>query len=863
MNDHIVLGILAHVDAGKTTLTEALLYSSGKLRKLGRVDRRDSFLDNEAVERERGITVFSKQARFRGTSAEYILLDTPGHLELSAEAERTLALLDHAILLVSASDGVQEHTRTLWTLLEHYNVPTIIFVNKTDLSVCKPKELGAMLARELSPSCLLFSEEADKSEQDERIAMLSEELLEQVLSGEPISDAQISDMILHRRLFPCLLGSALKLIGTDALLTFLDRYLYPPQYPEDVFGATVYKISHPDARLTYMKVTGGCISSRDELVYSAPDGSVHTEKINQLRLYSGSRYEQTDKVYAGDICAVTGLTATYAGQGLGVNADTRAPMLEPVLSYRIVLPDECDPYICFGRFKELEEEEPSLHMRWNEALKQIDVRLMGEVQLELLKRLISDRFSIKCELDEGRIMYKETVSGTTVGVGHFEPLRHYAEVQLLLEPTPRGTGLTLVCDLPKDALDESWQRAILSALSEKEHKGVLIGAPLTDVKITLVAARTHQKHTEGGDIREAASRAVRHGLMKAGCVLLEPYYGFRLEIPDANVGRALSELTARNAVFTVSGAQNGITTVTGRAPVASLHGYHSDVIGYTHGKGRLYSMLDGYEPCHNASEIIEAYAYQPEADMDAPPHSVFCSHGAGVVVNWRDVDDHKHIKLELDELSDAGNEQSSSGKDSSRYRVSEKELEAIMLREFGPIKRRRYTEPVHVTAPDQVSSAARAPRGTPKKTKKMTIVDGYNVIFASKDLGELARSQLSAATEVLTDKLANYAAFTGTEVTAVFDAYHAEPGNGSETTRDGCRVIFTKKDQTADAYIEKLMKELGPDYNIRVVTGDRMIQLSAVHSGILRMTSAEFWEELGRVENEITSLTDEYQKRGK
>ncbi len=860
MNDHVVLGILAHVDAGKTTLTEALLYSSGKLRRLGRVDRKDSFLDNNAIERERGITVFSKQARFNGASTEYILLDTPGHLDLSAEAERTLSLLDYAILVVSASDGVQEHTRTLWTLLEHYNVPTLIFVNKTDLGVCPPERYGEMLSRELSHACVLFSDETDRAELDERIAMLDEKLLEQVLSGEPISDAAVSDMILKRKLFPCLLGSALKLIGTDELLAFLDRYLLPPQYPNDVFGAKVYKISHSDTRLTYMKLVGGCAQARDELTYSTPDGQTHSEKINQLRLYSGSRFEQVDRVYAGDVCAVTGLTSTYAGQGLGSADDDRRPILDPVLSYRIVLPEGCDPHVCFGRFKELEEEEPSLHMRWNEALKQIEVRLMGDVQLELLKRLISDRFSVKCELDEGKIMYKETVSSATVGVGHFEPLRHYAEVQLLLEPLPRGSGLIFDSDIPANSLDPSWQRAILSALSDKEHKGTLIGAPLTDTRITLIAAKTHLKHTEGGDIREASSRAIRHALMKAGCTLLEPYYRFRLSLPDANVGRALSELQMRYADITLSDARDGITTVTGRAPVSTLRGYHSDVIAYTHGKGRLTCFLDGYEPCHNTESVVEACGYRPEADAEAPPHSVFCSHGAGFVVDWRDVDRYKHINSETDHASDG---RSPSDESNNAYSVSEKELEAIMLREFGPIKRRQYSEPTVVASAEQRQKSPGEKRGAPKKTKKLTIIDGYNFIHADKALRELADTDLSAARESLTDKLVNHAAFTGSEITLVFDAYRSDPGNGSESVNGDCRVVFTKKDQTADAYIEKLMKELGPDYNIRVVTGDGLIQLSAIHSGILRMTAAEFTAELENAEKEISDLTQEYGRRGK
>lgn len=854
----LTIGILAHVDAGKTTLSEALLYLSGKLRTLGRVDHKNTFLDTNAVERERGITVFSKQARFSTANCDFILLDTPGHVDLSAETERTLALLDYAILVISAPDGVQNHTRTLWQLLDFYRVPTFIFVNKTDISIKRKEETEAEIAKALSPLCVAFYDTQTKAELDEKLALIHEDLLESFLEGQPIGDGEIAKLISERRLFPCLFGSALRTVGIDFLLDTLDKFTLSPVYEVEKFGAKVYKISRIGAtRLTYMKLTGGRLSVRDELCYLSPDGKRLAEKVSQIRLYSGEKFEQADTVAAGEICAVSGLSSTYVGQGLGMESDTCKPILEPVLSYRIVLPRTCDPVLYFPKLKELEEEEPSLHLYWNEDLRQIEARLMGDIQIDLLKRMIGERFSVSCEFDTGKILYKERIAGKTVGVGHFEPLRHYAEVQLLMEPQPKGTGLIFDTRLPENSLDLNWQRLILSHLYEKAHRGTLIGAALTDTKITLVAGRAHLKHTEGGDFREATLRAVRQGLMKAGCVLLEPYYKFRLEVPNAYVGRAMSDLQMRFAEFELESSDGDMTAIRGRAPVSELHDYTRELISYTRGQGRLSCTSDGYEPCHNQNEVVSAVGYDPEADLENTPHSVFCAHGAGTVVPWNEVDAHKHLDVSISLPSAESIIPKAAGL-AKKYQLSDEELEAIMLREFGPIKRRRYSEPKTVTAG---KNEKRASKKSITPTKRMLIIDGYNVIFAWDSLKEVAAFSLEKARETLMDILSNYMAFTKTELTLVFDAYLVKDGVGSDLIHDGYRVVYTKQDQTADTFIEQMMHELGPNYNIQVVTGDRLLQYSAVHAGILRMTAKEFEDEVTRVGNEITDFVKKLAER--
>ena len=851
MKKKLTIGILAHVDAGKTTLSEALLYISGRIRTLGRVDHKNTYLDTNAVERERGITIFSKQARFSSESCDFILLDTPGHVDFSAEAERVLSLLDYAILVVSAPDGVQNHTRTLWQLLEIYNVPTFIFVNKTDVSIKLTEDIESELARTLSPFCSGFYEKQTKSELDERLAMVNEDFLESFLAGEEIDDGDIASLISTRRLFPVLFGSALRMNGIDFLLDTIDKYTLAPIYDTERFGARVFKIARVGStRLTYMKITGGTLSARDELTYTC-ENKRYVEKVSQIRLYSGERFEQAEQACAGEICAVLGLSATFAGQGLGAESDGDKPLLEPVLSYRISLPEGCDPMLYFPKLKELEEEEPSLHLSWNSELEQIEARLMGEIQIDLLKRLISERFSIDCTLDAGKILYKERIAKKAIGVGHFEPLRHYAEVQLLLEPQPKGTGLIFDTRLPENLLDLNWQRLILSHLYEKDHRGVQIGALLTDTKITLVAGKAHLKHTEGGDFREATLRAVRHGLMKGGCTLLEPYYKFRLEIPQGLVGKAMSDLQARSAEFEIESSDEQLTTISGRAPVSTLHDYTREVISYTRGMGRLSCVSDGYEPCHNTDEIVASACYDPEADLENTPHSVFCDHGAGFVVNWREVDGYKHLDPGIS-LSDKGETIIPRVTTLARkYCISDEELEAIMLREFGPIKRRQYKEPKSISANPQKKE--HRPKVV-KPMRNMVIIDGYNLIYSWENLKKTADFSLEKARDELMDILSSYVAYTKIELLLVFDAYLVKDGEGSEFMRDGYKVVYTKADQTADAYIEKVMHDLGPDYSIRMVTGDRLLQFSAVHSGIYRMTAQEFIDELTRIGNEITAF---------
>ena len=852
MKKRITIGILAHVDAGKTTLSEALLYTSGKIRTLGRVDHKNTYLDTNVIERERGITIFSKQARFSSKNCDFILLDTPGHVDFSAEAERTLALLDYAILVISASDGVQNHTRTLWQLLEHYSVPTFIFVNKCDISIKLKEDIEKEISQILSPLCIGFLEAHERNELEEKLAFVHEDFMESFISGNGISDDDISYLISQRMLFPCLFGSALRMDGIDYLLTTLDKYVLAPLYSEDFFGAKIYKISHLGAsRLTYMKITSGALNVRDEISYLSSDGIRITEKVSQIRLYSGDKFEQVDTASAGEICAVIGLSSTYVGLGLGLEQDTQKPLLEPVLSYAIKLPDTCDARLYFPKLKELEEEEPSLHLMWNEELSQIEARLMGEVQTELIKRLIKDRFSIDCALGAGKILYKEKASCKVIGIGHFEPLRHYAEVQLLIEPQPKGTGMIFEASIPENTLDLNWQRLILTHLYEKDHRGTLTGAMLTDTKITLIAGKAHLKHTEGGDFREATYRAVRHGLMKSGCTLLEPYYKFRLEIPSGCIGRAMSDLQLRFAEFEIESSDTEYTTIRGRAPVATLFDYTKEVISYTRGEGRLFCTSDGYEPCHNQDEIVQSIGYEPEADLYNPPHSVFCAHGAGFTVHWSEVDRYKHLDVELKDGAVGSSIIPRASTLKKKYNISDDELEAIMLRLFGPIKRKQYGEPKTVNGNKQEK---------PRKAKNirsqrnMVIIDGYNLIHADEHLNNTSLFSLEKAREELMDMLSNYVSYTKTELLLVFDAYLVKGGEGTEFVRDGYKVVFTKADQTADAYIEKMMYELGPDYSIRMVTDDRLLQFSAIHSGISRMTSREFLEELTRIGNEITEF---------
>ena len=852
----LVVGILAHVDAGKTTLTEAMLYQSGKLRRLGRVDHGDAFLDSAPMERERGITIFSKQARLSVGETELVLLDTPGHTDFSAETERTLQVLDYAILVVSATDGIQSHTLTLWQLLEAYRVPVLLFVNKIDLPNRGEEALAGELKEALGAGIFPFFEGERETERAERLAMQSEELMEEYCASGAISEEAVASAIATRRLFPCFFGAALRTRGIDFFLKGLDTLTLPRVYG-DAFAARVYKIMRedrpPNARITCMKLTGGVLRVRDEITYLGENGTVFREKIAQIRLYSGDRFEQVEEARAGEICAVTGLFATYAGEGLGEEPNADAPILAPVLTYRLKLPKDCDPRMLYPSLKPLEEEDPALHFVWQEEKREICVHLMGEVQTDVLRRLILERFGVSAEVDEGSILYKETVEAPVEGIGHYEPLRHYAEVHLLIEPTAPDSGISLESKCPPNALDRNWQRLILTHLGEKLHRGVLTGAPLTDVRITLLAGRAHLAHTEGGDFREATYRAVRQGLMQARSVLLEPFYAYRLEIPASEVGRAMNDLERRHATASLDFNDGKIARLSGRAPVATLRDYAVEVRAYTHGTGSLSLRFSGYAPCHNSEEVIAAAGYDPITDEENPSYSVFCQKGAGFAVPWDRVREYMHV--------DSGYEEGQSSEEvlpsirtvARAYELDEDELEKIVLRALGPVRRKQYGEPRALTV-----NGKKAPRPKPYQARKqILVVDGYNVIFSWRSLAPLAKQSIEHARERLIETLENYVGFTKTEVTVIFDGYRVKGNVGEVISRHGVQVIYTAQDETADARMERLLHELGPSYDVRAVTSDALIQISALHSGVLRMTSLEFEAEVERIRREISAFLTE------
>ena len=790
----LVVGITAHVDSGKTSLSEAMLYLSGAIQKLGRVDHKDAYLDTHELERRRGITIFSKQARFSYNDMDLTLLDTPGHADFSAEMERVLHVLDYAILVVSGTDGVQAHTETVWRLLKRYHVPTFLFVNKMDLDNASKVNVLNDLKRSLSENCIDFTKRPSLYED---IAMCSEEALEEYMETEAVSDEHISRLIAERKLFPCCFGSALKLSGVEDFLNTLNRYTIPPVLKEE-FGAKVFKIARDPQgnRLTYLKVTGGSLKVRNELTYTDQNGEELAEKIKGIRLYSGSKFETPEAAVQGEVCAVTGLSKTYPGQGLGADANASAPLLEPVLSYRIVLPKHIDPMTMLPKLRQLEEEDPQLHIVWNEHLKQIHAQLMGEVQIEILKSLISQRFDVDVEMDTGRIMYKETIANTVEGVGHFEPLRHYAEAHFILEPLPNGSGLEFGSACSEDVLDRNWQRLIITHLAEKQHLGVLTGSPITDMKITLVAGRAHAKHTEGGDFRQATYRGVRQGLMQAESVLLEPIYSFRLTVPTETLGRAINDIRAMNGTFETPDSYEETVTVTGTAPVSLMGNYHTEVAAYTHGKGKLSCALAGYMPCHNSKQVIEEIGYDPEQDVENTPHSVFCAHGAGFTVKWNEVPEYMHLSGVLSEKKD----EEEAPRPVVRTRnldIDDKELEAIMRREFGEIRRPQYG------SAKQAMQAERMNR-EPIAKKDYIIADGYNLIFAWEELSDLAATDLDNARQVLLDTLANYRAFRGCELVVVFDGYKVKGSKGSRENHHDINVVYTQENETGDMYIEKI-----------------------------------------------------------
>lgn len=860
---NIVMGILAHVDAGKTTLSESMLYLSGTVRKLGRVDHKDAFLDTYALERDRGITIFSKQAVFSLGNKKVNLLDTPGHVDFSAEMERTLQVLDYAVLVISGADGVQGHTETLWKLLKLYNIPTFIFINKMDQQGTDQAALLSELKERLDEGCIAFGKE-ESTETLEELAMTDEKVLDYFMEHESIRKEEICRLIQERRVFPCYFGSALKLEGVQELLYGFERYMEPYTGTEE-FGAKIFKISRDDKgeRLTFLKVTGG------KLVVKMPVNLVDKEeKVNQIRIYSGAKYETVNEVEAGGVCAVTGLVSSYIGQGFGVEKGTAAPFLEPVLTYQMILPDGADTTKVLRELKQLEEEEPLLNIVWNPALEEIHVQLMGEVQTEILKTMIAERFHLDVEFGTGKIVYKETIKNSVVGVGHYEPLRHYAEVHLKMEPLETGSGLVFDADCSEDVLDRNWQRLILTHLQEREHPGVLTGSPITDMKITIVAGRAHLKHTEGGDFRQATYRAVRQGLKSAESILLEPWYSFVLEVPSDQVGRAMSDIGQMNGSFEGPEAEDkqGMVRLTGTAPASEMRDYQREVWAYTKGRGRITFTLKGYEPCHNAEEVIEQIGYDSERDIDNPTGSVFCAHGAGFLVKWDEVPEYMHIKEDFlsegsDEISEGeqtitGNAHFGNSSYSSGY-GDDPELLAIMEREFGSKQKERD----RYSGYRKQTVSAPMPRKTVIKDtepkKEYLLVDGYNVIFAWEELNELAKASIDAARNKLMDILSNYQGFTGCTLILVFDAYKVKGSQGEVQKYHNIYVVYTKEAETADQYIEKTTHEIGRKYKVTVATSDALEQVIVMGQGAYRMSARDFYEEVERTEKQIREINEQ------
>ena len=829
------IGLLAHVDSGKTTLSEALLYVSGAKRTLGRVDHGNATLDTHELEKARGITIFSKQAMIESDRLDITLVDTPGHVDFSAEAERTLQILDCAVLVISGTDGIQAHTVTLWRLLERYGVPTFLFINKMDLPGMEKEKLLIQLQQELSPGCTEFGADFDKIA--EAAAMCDEALLETYLETGTVTEGNIQGLIAGRKLFPCCFGAALKLDGVAELLQILDTYAPSKVYPAE-FAARVYKISRDPqgARLTWLKVTGGRLKVRDLVKYTNQKGENCEEKIVQIRLYSGEKFTTPEEVEAGTLCAVTGLSGTFAGQGLGSESEGTPPMLEPVMTYRVELPKGCDPMTVLPKLRLLEEEDPQLHILWEGG--NIHVQIMGKVQLEIFRSQVAQRFGLDIQLDTGRIFYKETITNTVEGVGHFEPLRHYAEVHVLLEPLAPGSGLVFDSVCSTDVLEAPYQSLIMSHMSEKQHKGVLTGAPITDMKITLLVGKAHLKHTEGGDMRQATYRAIRQGLMQAKSVLLEPWYDFNLTLPTPSVGRAITDIRAMGGEFESPEAVGNISTLKGRVPASELGDYADVVASYTQGQGRLQIALRGYDICHNQDSVVEAAEYDPEADLENTPDSVFCAHGAGFNVKWNEVKNYMHLESGL-------KEEKPPQLITRNVRLDDKELEAIMEREFGPVKRPLYRAPANRPATEEVTIR------TPKR--KAIIVDGYNIIFAWEDLAALAKDDLEAARKKLCDMLSNYAGFRKCYLVVVFDGWKVKGNLGEKSQHHNIQVVFTKEGETGDAYIESLVAKIGGNYAVRVATSDALVQLSSFRTGVLRMSARELREELEIAGKEMAS----------
>ena len=847
----IVLGILAHVDSGKTTLSEAMLYRAGVTRRLGRVDHKDAFLDTDALEKARGITIFSKQALLTAGDTDITLLDTPGHVDFSTETERTLQVLDYAVLVVSGTDGVQSHTETLWRLLRRYHVPTFVFVNKMDLPGMERQELLAQLNRRLGEGFVDFG--AEQADRDEALALCDENLMDRMLDAGQLQDADLIPAIARRHVFPCWFGAALKLEGVDALLDGLDRYTRPAPALE-AFGAKVFKVSQDEqgARLTWLRVTGGELKVKAQLTGEA-DGESWAEKANQLRLYSGAKYTLTEAIGPGQVCAVTGLTKARPGEGLGAERDSDLPVLEPVLSYQVLLPEGADVHAALGKLHRLEEEEPQLHVVWNETLGEIHVQLMGEIQLEVLRSLLAERFGLEVEFGPGGILYKETITEPMEGVGHYEPLRHYAEVHLKLEPLPCGSGMQFAADCREEVLDKNWQRLVLTHLEEKQHLGVLTGSPLTDVKITLIAGRAHLKHTEGGDFRQATYRAVRQGLMLAKSQLLEPWYAFRLEVPAENIGRAMSDIQRMEGTFDPPESGEETAVLTGFAPVSTMRSYPMEVVSYTRGRGHLSLTLDGYRPCHNAQEVIAAIGYEPEHDLDNPADSVFCAHGAGFVVPWDQVRSHMHVDSGWGKSTRPEQEAAVPQRRAMAYRATleeDAELLKIFERTYGPIKR----DPLAAFRPVQKRERPDFAAEQWEIAPEYLLVDGYNIIFAWDELNALSKESLDAARHKLMDILCNYQGFQKCVLILVFDAYRVPGSPGSIEQYHNIHVVYTKEAETADMFIERVTHEIGRNRRVRVATSDGMEQIIILGHGALRVSARMFHEEVQNVEKQIRAL---------
>lgn len=840
----IALGILAHVDSGKTTLSEAMLYTAGEIRTLGRVDHRDAFLDTNEIERDRGITIFSKQAVIGLKDAQITLLDTPGHVDFSAETERVLWTLDAAVLVVSGSEGVQSHTKTLWKLLAQHGIPTFVFVNKMDMSTSGREELLAELNRNLGGGFVIFNNEGHESFFEEA-ALCSEDLCNSYLENGTISDNEISSAIAQRKIFPCYFGSALKLDGVEELLKGIEKYtIYSGDNPQ--FGARVFKISEDERknRLTHMKITGGVLRVRDKIRIGDTE-----EKVSEIRIYSGTKYKSVQEVYAGDVCAVCGITSLCGGQGAGFEKDSPALTLEPVFNYRVVLTDGTDPRVALAQLKKLEEEETQLRAQYNSALGEIHIQLMGEVQLEVLQRILAERFNLNVEFAQGSIIYKETIASAVEGVGHYEPLRHYAEVHLLLEPLKRGAGIVFDTDCSEDLLSRNWQRLILTHLNEKRHAGVLTGSAITDMKITLKSGKAHLKHTEGGDFRQATYRAVRHGLRCAESILLEPYYDFVLEVPPESTGRAMTDLQQMGAELSAPDLCGDMSVINGRAPVSKICSYQRSVTAYTHGLGQLSCSFSGYGDCVNSDEVIEAIGYNCDADIENTADSVFCKQGAGFSVPWHQVTEYMHLDSIFSQRAEETVLRPVVRK--SRAVYDDEELMEIFERTYGKIVRKNHN--AMKTPKDAAPSEKR--RSVPQKQGPgYLLIDGYNIIFAWDDLKQAAKDSLEDARSMLIDRVCSYKAMRPYEVILVFDAYKVKGNRGEVEKVHNITVVYTKEAQTADAYIEKAAHELGKKHHVQVATSDSLEQMIILGSGAVRISAAAFIKEMKEVENEITEI---------